>query len=153
MCRFYVGTGTRNSLLGVHRIKQSGGHIGRMTDGIKYNSTYDLGLPVQEGRASIVSKFELIRELINKNPLLVHLLESSTNKSAALENARIRMQLFELNQEKEKMEMEKSEIAKRNKQLESLLAQQQGSPHLSGSLAPDKPLPDNEGGPSGAGQG
>ena len=78
---------------------------------------------------------------------------ATTNKSAALENARIRMQLFEAKQAKEKMEMEKSEIAKRNKQLESLLAQQQGSPHLSGSLAPDKPLPNKEGGTGGAGQG
>ena len=78
---------------------------------------------------------------------------ATTNKSAALENARIRMQLFEANQAKEKMEMEKREIAERNKQLESLLAQQQGSPHLSGSLAPDKSPPDIEGGTGGAGQG
>ena len=80
MCRFYVGTSTSISPLGVHRIKLNSGRPRCMLNGSEYNQVYNLDTPIQEGSSSCISKFDWIVEIINDNPLLVHLLESYLKK-------------------------------------------------------------------------
>ena len=82
MCRFYVGTSTKISLLGVHRTKLNDDHPWRMTHGIEYNSVYDLGPTFQEGCPSIIEKFDLILDLLKNNHTLVHLLSSYLQKDS-----------------------------------------------------------------------
>ena len=80
MCRFYVGTSTSTSPLGVHRIKLNSGRPWCMLNGSHYNQVYNLDTPIQEGSSSCISKFDWIVEIINENPLLVHLLECYLKK-------------------------------------------------------------------------